>query len=359
MSRCATAERFDATPAGTVGLEEELLLVDDRCWAPADRAVEVAGAVDDARVKPELPACQIEIATGVHTEIWRAVEELAGWRARIAAACPAGVVPVAAAVHPTATEPMVLSRAARSAGLLGDYREPIRTQLVGSLQVHVAVGGADRTLAVYNALRSVLPELAAVSAAAPFLGGRDTGLCSVRPVLATQLPRQGVPPAIRSWQGWEHDLQWIRPAGGMPAASVWWWELRPHIGYGTLELRVMDVQPDLARTGALAALAHATVADLAARYDAGERWEPVDSWKIAENRWSALRDGLDGHLLDVVTGEPVPTRTRLHRLIDLVEPHAPAGLDGARHAVEHTTAACLRGVGLDGVLPWLADRFLA
>jgi carboxylate-amine ligase len=349
--------RFDATPGGTLGVEEELLLVDASSWRPAGVAHDVVERAADARIKTELPACQVEIATGVHAEVGGALDELQDCRARVAAACPPGVVPVAAAVHPLVDGPVDLAPTQRSAALRDHYREVIARQLVASLQVHVAVGGADRTLAVYNGLRDVLPELAAVAAAGPFLGGRDTGLCSARPVIATQLPRQGVPPSIHSWEGFAADLAWAS-RGVATSPSVWWWELRPHLVWGTLELRVMDVQPDTGRTGALVALADAVAPHHAARFDAGDRWEGAPSWRIAENRWSALRDGVDGHLLDLDTGDPAPTRTRLHRLIDLVEPHAACSLDGARALVEHGTAALLRAQGVEGALPWLAERFL-
>ncbi len=68
-----------------------------------------------------------------------------------------------------------------------------------ALQIHIAPGSSDRALAIYNALRSYLPEIAALAANAPFHQGRDTGLASMRPKLAELLPRQGVPPPLESW----------------------------------------------------------------------------------------------------------------------------------------------------------------
>ncbi|MEV6269376.1 glutamate-cysteine ligase family protein [Kribbella sp. NPDC051936] len=198
---------FDRTVAGTIGLEEEILLVRRDSWLPAPAAAVVAD-IGDPRVKQELPSCQVEIATSVHTSAVDAVGELRWGRARIAAACSADVVPIAAAVHPLADLPVALAPTDRADGLKARYGERIGRQLVSSLQIHLAFGDADCTLGVYHALRDLLPELAALAGAAPFAAGRDTGLCSVRPIIACELPRQGVPPIIASWTEFAEDLEW-------------------------------------------------------------------------------------------------------------------------------------------------------
>jgi carboxylate-amine ligase len=348
--------RFASTVAGTVGLEEELLLVERGSWLPANAAAVVAD-IDDLRVKLELPACQLEIATSVHLEVVDAIDELRSCRAMVAAACGPAVAAIAAPVHPLLDGPTTLAATVRAATLGERYGEVMGRQLVSSLQVHVAFGDADCTLAVYHGLRDLLPELAALAGAAPFLAGRDTGLCSVRPVIASQLPRQGVPPIISSWEQFADDLAWAMRGGAVADASEWWWELRPHIRYGTLELRVLDVQATVDRTSAVARLVHALAAQLADLYRHGELRPPAPSWRIAENRWAALRDGVRGQLLDLRTGEVRPTRRRLHDIIDAADPHAPGGLDAVRALVEDPPVDQLRELGPDRVVPWLAGVF--
>jgi len=230
--------------------------------------------------------------------------------------------------------------------------------------VHVAVGGAERTLAVYNALRGHLPELAALAANAPFHAGRDTGCASVRPLIATLLPRQGVPPAFDSWGAFASALRWA----GIPDASTWWWELRPHPAFGTLELRVPDAQTTLDEAAAVAAFAHALVAWLASRYDDGERLGAPESWRIAENRWSALRYGLDGEFTDVATGARTPIRDVLRARLAELAPVAEglgcaAELASAEALIEANGALHQRAVaatsGLVGVARWLARQYSA
>ena len=188
-------------------------------------------------------------------------------------------LPAAGAVHPTAPAEVALNSGPSYEETVRRHGRVAHRQLVGALHVHVAIGGADRTLAVFNALRSYLPELAALAAVAPFHDGKDTGFASIRPLIGGQLPRQGIPPRITSWEAFEADLAWGAAAGAVPDARRWWWELRPHPAFGTLELRAPDVQPTVADAAAVTALVHALVGWLAARHDAGEPLPDRRVWR--------------------------------------------------------------------------------
>ncbi len=357
MTEVSMPSLISGTTPGSVGLEEELLLVHRTTGLPVDAAAELVAAVNDPRVKPELMACQVEIATSVHTDVPSAIEELRTCRKLIAAACDPGLAPIATPAHPQAAEVVALRASDRAAGMENRYREIIGRQLVSSLQVHLAFGEPGCTLAVYHALRNLLPELAALAGAAPFAGGRDTGLCSVRPVIASGLPRQGIPPIIASWDQYVDDLVWATKGGAIADASEWWWELRPHPRYGTLELRVLDVQATIGRTSALVRFVHALGAWLAELHQYGGLLPPAPTWRIAENRWSALRDGVRGNLLDLRTGEARTTARCLHELIDAVEPHADGGLDDVRSLVDDPPVDHLRALGPERVVPWLTEVF--
>jgi len=227
--------------------------------------------------------------------------------------------------------------------------------------VHVAVGDSTRTLDVYNALREHLPELAALAANARFHEGRDTGLASVRPKIAESLPRQGMPPPIRNWEEFADELRWGRAAGAVPEPRLWWWELRPNPAFGTIEVRVPDVQTTIADAAGVAACVHALVKWLSGR-PAPAR--PTPTWRLEENRWSAARYGVEGKMADLETGELEPTRDRLHRLLDRVE----SGTDGdgplqeARRLIDRNGAIRQRDLaaelGVSGLTAWLPDHFL-
>jgi glutamate---cysteine ligase / carboxylate-amine ligase len=360
---------FDAPAPLTVGLEEEALLLDPGTLDLVPRAEAVlARAEGDPRLKPELPASQLEVVTPPAATVREAVAALGAGRRALAAAASGLARPAAAAAHPFAAPLGELNAAPRYAALQAEYGDIARGELVGSLQVHVAVGDAARALAVHNALRGHLPEIAALAAAAPFHDGRDTGLASIRPKLAERLPRQGLPPAIPSWEAFAETLRWGRASGALPEPMQWWWELRPHTRFGTLELRVPDAQRTLAEAAAVAAFAHALVGWLAERHDAGEALGAAATWRIAENRWSACRHGVEGTLADLATGTRRRTRDVLAERLEQLDPVAArlgcaAELQSARALVEVNGALAARRVAAAGgpraVAAWLADGYLA
>ncbi len=268
------------------------------------------------------------------------------------------MVPAAAAVHPIAAA-MGSSGSDRHRAIEEEFGEVARRQLVGSLQVHVALGDAACALAVYNTLRGHLPELAALASSAPFHEGRDTGFASIRPLICGQLPRQGVPPAFSSWEEFSEALCWGRNSGSVPEPRRWWWELRPHIHFGTLEVRVPDVQATSTAAAAVVEVVSALVASLAAAHHSGQRLPVHPTWRIEENRWSALRDGVHGELADLLTGCRAPTARRLHRLLDEIEAFSPDGLDDGRALIEHNGADDLRKAGLRNSATYLSEAFLA
>jgi carboxylate-amine ligase len=356
---------FEAPSPLTVGIEEELMLLDPETLdlVPSAPAVmeRVAG---DARYKLEMPAAQLEIASPPLAGAAEAERFLMAARRDLADAT-AGLVRLAAAgVHPFAAPEGVLNEGERYERTAEQYGRIARRQLVFGLQVHVAVRGADRALAVYNGLRNHLPELMALAANAPFYEGHDTGLATVRPKVAELLPRQGVPPALRSWEEFAAALEWGERAGAIPEPRMWWWELRPHPLYGTLELRVPDAQATVADAGAVVAVVHALAAQLADRHDAGEAIVPADTWRIQQNRWGALRDGSRADIADLETGEPAPAGERLHALIEDLGPVAAelgsaAQLERARGLMATSGADRQRAAGgAREAAEWLAESYL-
>jgi carboxylate-amine ligase len=355
---------FDAASPPTLGLEEEVMLLDPATLDLAPRAEELLEALaPDPRFALELPASQLELIVGPEGTVRAAIADLAAARAELAGSAEGEVRLAGAGLHPFAAVEGPLNRGARYDVTAAEHGHLARRQLVFAFQVHVAVRGADRALAVYNALRSFLPEVAALAANAPFHGGRDTGLASGRPPVSGLLPRQGIPPVLPSWSDYADALRWV----GDPAR--WWWELRPHPVHGTLELRVPDTQATVADAAAIAAVGQALAVLLGERHDAGEALPVHDSWRIEENRWRACRYGVEGELRYLGTGEPIPARRRLHALLDELEPVAErldcvAELAQARRLVEVNGAMALRAAAgkpqnLRRAAEWLVDRFLA
>jgi carboxylate-amine ligase len=362
---------FDQVAPSTVGVEEEVMLLDPSTYELAPIAPRVLERLDgDARFKLEMPASQIEITLGPFPDLHGLGSALHEARGRLAQAAGGMARPACAGVHPFSPGVGALNRGGRYDEMTAEYGPVALRQLVCALQVHVAVGGAERTLAVHNALRSHLPQLAALAANAPFYEGRDCGLASVRPKLAELLPRQGVPPSFGAWEDYARALAWGARSGTFAKPAAWWWELRLHPTFGTLELRVPDAQTTVADAVAVALVAHALVLWLSARFDAGEALPVHETWRIEENRWSAARYGVHGRLADLDTGQSRATSDVLLELLDHVAPIAAtlAGADVLAHARGLATAggaqaqrrvAAAGGESVRGVAAWLAERFLA
>jgi carboxylate-amine ligase len=361
-------ESFDAAAPYTVGLEDEVMLLGPEDHELVARAEEVIALVDgDPRFKLEMPASQVEIVTPACPSVDQAAAALRDGRRALVERTRGLVRLAAAGVHPSSSGVGELNRLDRYDRTIQEYGIRAQRQLVCALQVHVSVGDADAALAVYNAARAYLPLLAALAANAPFYEGHDTGLASARPKLAELLPRQGVPPRIRSWGAYAEAFRWGVSSGAFEDARRWWWELRLHPAFGTLEFRVPDAQITVDDAAAVAGLIQALVLWLVERRRGGERLPAAPTWKIEENRWLACRNGVQGHMADLVTGNSTPTSVLLSELIAALQPVAARlgcerALDRASEMVEVNGALAQRRVALEAgvgaVAPWLSGRFL-
>lgn len=359
----ACREAFDRVSPGTVGVEEELLLVSPETLdlAPLNDVL-LSELPGDERFRPELRASQVEIVSPVLRSAAEVAPLLQAARRRLAEAASGRVRILAAGTHPFATDWGEISDEDRYRLIEDAYSWAARRSLTCGLHVHVAVGGADRSLAVFNALRSLLPEISALAANAPFHEGEDTGLSTVRPKLIGSLPRTGVPPALGSWEEFVGLVDWGRTGGLFPDASYLWWDLRPHPAYGTIELRAADSQTQVADAGAIAAFVHCLATSLGERYSAGERLPVHPLERIAESMWRAVRYGVGGTLVDLESGRRETARDRIVRLVDSLEPIAArrgcaAELARVRTLVAGNGADRQRYVaereGLHGLTEWL------
>jgi carboxylate-amine ligase len=314
---------FDAPAPLTVGVEEEVMLLDPSTLDLAPRGREALSLLDgDPRFKLELPASQLEIVLPPLSSAAEVRAELLQARRDLAAALGSSFALAGSGVHAFSAPLGELNEGPRYEAILAEYGDVARAQLVFALQVHVCVRGAARALAVYNALRGRLPLVAALAANGPLYAGRDSGLASVRPEISGLLPRQGVAPSFGSWNEFEAALARLRDP------AQWWWELRPHRTHGTLEVRVPDTQATVAESCAVVAVVHALALWLCECFDAGEELPVRPRWEIEEDRWLACRHGVAGPLED-----------RVGALLDDLEPVAARQGAAAEFAVARSMAA--------------------
>ena len=218
---------LDGVTDFTIGVEEELMLLDPETLDLLPAAARVRAELGETvSLRTELPAAQVETASPVCATIAEAAAALADARRALASGVEGWARLAGAGTHPFADPEGELIDDPKYAHLIEEFPWVLPRQLVFGLHVHVAVRGADRALAVHNALRSYLPELAALAGNAPLHAGRDTGLASLRPKICDLLPRQGVPPAWGSWEERADFERWGRRGGVFPGAGEPWYELR-------------------------------------------------------------------------------------------------------------------------------------
>ncbi len=281
---------------GSLGVEEEILLVDEATYEVVPGYSRIVG-VPTAEVKPELFECFVELATPVVADAAQALDELQRLRRELAArAGEAGITLHAAGAHALAHgegQPLVpLERYRRLKETLG---ATIYRQLVFGLHVHVAMADAASCLRAFEGVIPWLPTLLALSANSPYAEGRDTGRRSERAVRLLDLPTGGTPPVLRDWADWDEAT-----AGDDTRRH---WDAWPRPEYGTLEVRVMDMQTDVRRAAGFTDLVRALVLAVA-----DEEPRPYDRDVYARRREAATR-------------EP-PDPTEVEALAALVEPHA-------------------------------------
>jgi glutamate---cysteine ligase / carboxylate-amine ligase len=230
------------------------------------------------------------------------------------------------------------------------------------IHIHVAIRGADRAIAVCDALRSYLPELLALSASSPFSEGRYTHLHSTRTQIFTRMfPRCGVPDAYGSWEEYERYVRLLYDTGSIAEHTQIWWSVRPHLAFPTTEVRICDGQPELGAAQSLAAFVYSLVARVARAFDDGEPLPTHPRRLIEENFWRAIRYGLGGELIDLDTGQVRPTRARLEALLEWIRPVAeelgaapflavPSANAAQRQIARYETGATLGDIYADEIL---------
>jgi carboxylate-amine ligase len=348
----------------TIGIEEELILVDPESLEPIEAIELVLGAAPDPRVTAEFRAAQVELVTSAGVTVAELRAELAAARGRMIDALAGRVRLMGAGTHPSSTGPAQITDRPRYRQIAAELPWVLRRGLPSGLHVHVGLGDADEALAVYNAARAYLPELAALSANSPFFEGSDAQLASTRLKLVEDHPRSGIPPVFASWRELASFVSWGSEGGTSPTSRTCGGNLRLRPDLGTIEFRIADSQyspitPPRWRRASKPRLRAAPPRAL------GRRLPTYATHVLNENRWRAVRDGLDGELADLATGERAPARARIAALLLELEPYADElgcsdELELAWPMLVRNGARRQRAIastrGLDGLLAWLVTE---
>jgi glutamate---cysteine ligase / carboxylate-amine ligase len=324
----APEHRFGASPPLTIGVEEELLLVDERRrLSPA--AEQVLGDLDQelrAGVTTEIFATQIELKTGICMRAEQALAELARLREGVRATA---VELIGSGLHPDDHGPAELVAKPRYDIVRDDLASLLSTPPAG-LHVHVGMPDPETAIRVANTMRFHLPLLQALSANSPFREGADSGLASARTAVVRSYPRFEIPRAFADYEEFLRIADQLITAAGVEDYTYLWWDVRPHPRLGTVEVRGMDVQARVAANVGIAALIQA----LAAKEIERPSNPGLCREAIEESYYQAERHGLEARLM-VDDETAVPARELARKVLDEARPYAAQlGGDGALEEIE-------------------------
>ena len=307
-------------PSLTIGIEEEYQIIDPETRELRSYITEILK--DDSlvmgEIKPELHQSMVEVGTRVcrgPTEVRaelvrlrRLVMELAGKR---------GLKVAAAGSHPFSSwTDQEITPLERYMGVKEDLQDLAQALLIFGTHVHIGIEDREFLIDAMNVARYFLPHVLCLSTSSPFWVGRRTGLKSYRSVVFGTFPRTGIPPSLASWSEFEDTVNVLVGTGSIPDASKIWWDVRPNWNYPTLEFRICDVCTRVDEAVCIGAIFQALIAKLWKLRRDNLSFRQYPAVFVEENKWRALRYGLDGNLLDLGQGKELPARDLIREMLE-------------------------------------------
>jgi carboxylate-amine ligase len=341
----------DLTPSFSIGIEEEYQTIDpetrDLRSHIAAEIIEKGRRTLQERVKPEMHQSVIEVGTGVCHNMAAARADLMELRSGIIRLSRENGLRLAAAgTHPFSDwRNQEIFPDERYHTIVEDLKMVARANLIFGLHVHIGVEDREVAIHLMNAARYFVPHILALSTNSPFWLGMDTGLKSYRCKVFDKFPRTNIPDYFPSYGEYESFINLLVQTKCIDNAKKIWWDIRLHPYFPTLEFRVCDVPMRIDETLAIAALIQATVAKLYRLHESNQGFRLYRRALIMENKWRALRYGLDGKLIDFGKRTEVPMRDLMVEYLAFVDDVVDEL--GSRKELEYIYQMMDKGSGAD------------
>lgn len=321
---------FIESPRPTLGVEVEIQLIDSESKnlvAASVPILEEAEGIKDLHLKSELTQAMVEINTEICRNIPEVNSSLRRQFQRLRTLTePKGLELAVSGTHPFQSwRERKIFPDERHLQILEKYQWLARRWTVFSVHVHVGLRNGDRAIHVINALVHYIPHLLALSASSPFWGGTDTGLVSSRAAILESFPTGGLPYFFTDWKEFQKYYETMTATGAIGSIKDLYWDIRPHFDFGTVEIRVCDGMPTLRETLALAALIHSLVVWIDDQFETGKRSRTTTMkryWLAPENKWQAIRYGLEGQIILREGEDRRPLREEIEQLLETLAPVA-------------------------------------
>ncbi|MBY0515217.1 MAG: carboxylate-amine ligase [Gemmataceae bacterium] len=308
-------------PSLTLGIEEEYQIIDP---ATGELRSYITQILEDGKlllreqIKAELHQSMVEVGTEICRTPAEARAELVRLRGAIGGLADRhGLVIAAAGTHPFSSwEHQEITPFERYMGVQNDMQDLARQLLIFGTHVHIGIEDREFLIDAMNVARYFAPHVLCLSTSSPFWVGRNTGLKSYRSIIFNHFPRSGIPPRFKDWDEFDGMVDTMVQTNCVPDGSKIWYDVRPNHRYPTLEFRICDVCTKVDEAICIAALFQAIIAKLWKLRRDNLTFRVYPTELIEENKWRAVRYGLDGKLIDLGKQKEVPARELIHELID-------------------------------------------
>mgnify|MGYP003311520495 CR=1 FL=1 len=313
--------KFHSSPNPTIGVEIELQLIDDNTQDLKNISPRILADTDknfSNRIKYELFESMIEINTNICSNIEEVEKDIRKTLNHLDEILKNYETEInCTSLHPFAIgKNQIITDNLRYKRIMKDLQMVGKRFISQGLHVHIGISNPEDAIKVNNALRVYLPLLLAISTSSPFFEGEDTGLHSYRTKLFEALPLAGMPDYLNNWNHFENLTEHLEGAGIINSVKDLWWDVRPHPGFGTVEIRVCDIPINFKEIIALVALIQALVVTLTKL----DSYEDTHIQILQSNKWQAARYGLNGIFVDPKTFKKLSMRKAIENLYILVEP---------------------------------------
>ncbi len=333
----------------TIGVEEEYQIIDGsgELHAHIDTLLAEASPKLGDKVKREMMQSVVEVGTTICENVDEARQQLADMRGTLSELLKGDGLRIACAgTHPFSRwQEQKITEYDRYKMLEEELQDVVRSLVIFGLHVHVAIPDQEQRIEVLNEARYFLPHLLALSTSSPFWMGRNTGLKSYRSVIWSNFPRTGIPPELSSFDEYQNYVELLVKTGSIDNGKKIWWDLRAHPNFPTIEFRVCDMPTRLEETICLAGLMQAICATLLKLRSGNLGFRKYMPALIAENKWRAIRYGIDGRLIDFGKQKEVPMRDLAIELLEFVDDVVDDL--GSRQAVEYVHTILAEGTSAD------------
>jgi carboxylate-amine ligase len=311
-------------PDFTLGIEEEFQIIDPETRELRSHITEM---IDEGRmilgeqVKPELHQSMVEVGTGICANIQEARADLVNLRRTVAGlAGKKGLRIAAASTHPFSSwKDQKITPHEHYDALIDEMQVLAQSLLIFGMHVHVGIEDNEARIHLMNAARSFLPHVLALSTSSPFWMGTNTGLKSYRSEIFKKFPRTDIPDYFSSFSEFQNYVKLLLKTGCIDKPKKIWWDVRPHPLFPTLEFRICDIPSRVDEVIALAALFQAITAKLYKLYRQNMGFRLYRRALIQENKWRAVRWGIDGKLIDFGKQIEIPARDLILELLEFVD----------------------------------------